>query len=100
MSQPNDTRQSGSKSFPWRCPNCLRSKVRLLATNYTTQAVTIPADIPTCTACGERVFDNDTCDRITEALSNATRQSGSSSEPGTPRRATDGPRVSCSRWRS
>jgi len=65
------------KPFPWRCPSCGRKEVRPRATRYTLEVkhdgrlhdVTIEDfEIPTCEACGEKLFSNREDERISRAL--------------------------------
>lgn len=71
------TRKRKAKPFPWRCPKCLKREVRPSTIEYSTQAkydgrsydVAIPGFVvPTCPACGELVFCNDTDEQISRAL--------------------------------
>ena len=71
------TRKRKTKPFPWTCPRCLKDEVRPSTIEYSTQAnhdgrlydVAIPEFVvPTCPACGELVFCNDTDEQITRAL--------------------------------
>jgi putative zinc finger/helix-turn-helix YgiT family protein len=65
------------KEFPWRCGQCGRTEVFPARTTYTARIrhdgrlheFTIPAlRIPTCRACGERVFTEDVDEQINESL--------------------------------
>ena len=65
------------KPFPWRCPHCGRKEIRPRATRYTLEVkhdgrlheVTVEDfEIPTCDACGEKVFSNREDERISQAL--------------------------------
>ncbi len=65
------------RPFPWRCAECGREDVVPASTSYAGQvkydgrqySVDIPdLEIPTCQACGERVFTNRVEESISEAL--------------------------------
>ncbi len=65
------------KPFPWRCPKCRRREVRPRVGPYVAQVKhdgrlhQVPIDeleIPTCDACGERVFSRRVDQRISREL--------------------------------
>ena len=74
----SDATSQKQRPFPWRCAECGKEEVVPASTSYTGQlkydgrqySVNVPdIEIPTCRACGERVFSN----RVEEAISEAFR---------------------------
>jgi len=65
------------KPFPWRCRHCGKQEVTLATTNYTGKIrqggrlYTFPVPdlkLPTCQACGERVFTEHVDAQVNDAL--------------------------------
>ncbi len=66
-----------AKPFPWLCPRCLKVDVVPHVTEYAIDvrhdgilhSLVIPdLAVPTCHACGERVFTSDVDERVSAAL--------------------------------
>lgn len=77
LPKSEETGRASARPFPWRCPRCQKREVAPALTAYAVEVkhdgrlhrIEIPdLAIPTCRACGEKVFSLSVDDRISAAL--------------------------------